>query len=190
MLKELNGVGGCLTFWNLCNGGKVILWGLGWSSGVYILMLGSGYDIRLVTEAMTDEELVECLRTKCTVASTLCWIGAILWEYVQAYIQVLVDVLDKYPLGERTWLVVWWRLGWLWRLGGGRILCRDIFVRRLCCIIVLLYEGWCGGGYIFVCGILVFRLFVVLLYKSIWYFQSIVLEQVVYYVINFDSKRG
>ena len=56
-------------------------------------MIICGDDIRLVAEAKTSKELVECLRTKFTVSSSLCYVGGIPWEDVWAAIHVLVDVL-------------------------------------------------------------------------------------------------
>ena len=56
-------------------------------------MIISGDDIRVVAEVKTSEDLVECLRTKFNVSSSLCYVGGIPWEDVWAAIHVLVDVL-------------------------------------------------------------------------------------------------
>ena len=69
-------------------------------------MLGSGYDIRVVAEANTSEELVYWVGEKSTVASALCCVEDISWVDVQSHVQVLADVLDKDTLGYRTWFVL------------------------------------------------------------------------------------
>ena len=69
-------------------------------------MLGSLDNFRVVAEVTTAKEIVrflggELAARPCTVLS---WV--ISWDYVWEAVQVFVDLLDKYPICERTFLVL------------------------------------------------------------------------------------
>ena len=67
-------------------------------------MLGSGDEIILVAEATTPEDIVYFLGNKFTVSYTQLCVKGIPWEYLQADVQVFVGVVERYPLGDRTWI--------------------------------------------------------------------------------------
>ena len=68
-------------------------------------MLGSGDEIILVAEATTPEDIVYFLGNKFTVSYTQLCVKGIPWDYLQADVQVFVDVLKKDPPCDRTWIV-------------------------------------------------------------------------------------
>ena len=62
-------------------------------------MLGGLDDIRVVTEEKIDKDLVNFLWYKLAVLPVLCCIGYIYWVDIWVAVQVLVDVIEKDPIG-------------------------------------------------------------------------------------------
>ena len=69
-------------------------------------MIGGLDDIPVFDEAKTSKDIVKFLGVELADAPALCCIGGISWVDVWTSVHVLVDVLKKYPLGERTFLIL------------------------------------------------------------------------------------
>ena len=71
-----------------------------------VTLLGSYDYVRVVAEAMKDDDIVKFFRAELSVTPALCCFGGIPWEYIQEYVQVLVDVLENKHLDEMMWILM------------------------------------------------------------------------------------
>ena len=62
-------------------------------------MLVRSYDVRVVAEAMTSEEIVKFIGAKISVTPAISCVRGILWTDVWLSAQLLVGIIYKYPLG-------------------------------------------------------------------------------------------
>ena len=69
-------------------------------------MIGINDEIIVVAEAMAYEYLVNFFRAELPTTPVLCLIRGISWEDLSEVVKLLVDVLEKDPIGEITWLAL------------------------------------------------------------------------------------
>ena len=151
-------------------------------------MLGVFDDVWVAAYTMTAKDFVKSLWDEISVTPELRCIGGIYWVNVWSYVQVLVNVLEKYPLGAGTFRFLGLGCRCCWWISGGGSLCRYLSDWCICGVILLGYHVCLVGLEGCVCCFLVSWLLVFPFDNSIGLYHGILGYWIINSVVNVKGE--